>query len=219
MKKLIVLIIVLLVIISATIKIPKIRIVCLGDSITKGYMVSKEDNWVSLLGDNLGDDYKTINYGLTSRTLLSTGDYPYMNENKAKRFWNKKEDIVIIMLGTNDTKSINWDYNRFEKEYKELIDRLLKEKPNEKIYIMIPPKIFTDDISIDRPNNDNLEDGVIPIINELKDEYKEIKVIDLYTITNDHSELFIDGIHPNEEGHKVIANEIYKVIERGEKHV
>ena len=63
MKKLIVLIIVLLVIISATIKIPKIRIVCLGDSITKGYMVSKEDNWVSLLGDNLGDDYKTINYG------------------------------------------------------------------------------------------------------------------------------------------------------------
>ena len=177
-------------------------------------MVSKEDNWVSLLGDNLGDDYKTINYGLTSRTLLSTGDYPYMNENKAKRFWNKKEDIVIIMLGTNDTKSINWDYNRFEKEYKELIDRLLKEKPNEKIYIMIPPKIFTDDISIDRPNNDNLEDGVIPIINELKDEYKEIKVIDLYTITKDHSELFIDGIHPNEEGHKVIANEIYKEIER-----
>ena len=84
---------------------------------------------------------------------------------------------------------------------------------------MIPPKIFTDDISIDRPNNDNLEDGVIPIINELKDEYKEIKVIDLYTITKDHSELFIDGIHPNEEGHKVIANEIYKVIERGEKHV
>ena len=216
MKKSIVLIVILLVIVSATIKIPKVRIVWIGDSITKGYLIEKENNWVSLLGNKLGDDYKTVNYGLSSRTLLSTGDYPYMEEEKAKKFWNKKEDIVIIMLGTNDTKNYNWNYYKFEKEYRELISKLLREKPNEKIYIMIPPQIFTSDSEEEKPNRINLENGVIPIINKLNDEYSEIDIIDLYSITKDRSELFIDGIHPNEEGHRLIAEEIYKVIRREE---
>lgn len=216
MKKSIVLIVILLVIVSATIKIPKVRIVCIGDSITKGYLIEKENNWVSLLGNKLGDDYKTVNYGLSSRTLLSTGDYPYMEEEKAKKFWNKKEDIVIIMLGTNDTKNYNWNYYKFEKEYRELISKLLREKPYEKIYIMIPPQIFTSDNEEEKPNRINLENGVIPIINKLNDEYSEIDMIDLYSITKDRSELFMDGIHPNEEGHRLIAEEIYKVIRREE---
>ena len=79
---------------------------------------------------------------------------------------------------------------------------------------MIPPQIFTSDNEEEKPNRINLENGVIPIINKLNDEYSEIDMIDLYSITKDRSELFIDGIHPNEEGHRLIADEIYKVIRR-----
>ena len=39
-----------------------------------------------------------------------------------------------------------------------------------------------------------------------------IVVIDLYSLTNNHPEWFSDGIHPNEEGNKIIANEIAKII-------
>ena len=190
-----------------------IKIACLGDSITHGFKVSNDDIWTALL-PKMNSNYQTINYGLVSRTLLSTGDYPYFSEDTINEFWKNKEDIIIIMLGTNDTKDINWNYNRFEKEYRELINKLLKNKPNEKIYLMIPPQLFIDDIGEDRPNRKNLENGVIPIINKLSKEYDNIEVIDLYRITKDHSELFIDGIHPSEEGHRIIAAEILKVIER-----
>lgn len=196
-----------------------IKIACVGDSITYGLGVlsNRDKSWTSLLVKELGSDYQTINYGLISRTLLSTGDYPYMNEKLANKFWNGKEDIIIFMLGTNDSKNINWNYNRFEKEYEGLIMKIKKEKSKSKLYIMIPPQIFINNPNREKPNRNNLENGVIPIINKINDSYKFVKVIDLYTLTKDHKEWFPDGIHPNAVGNKKIAVEIAKVIKGNEE--
>lgn len=187
-----------------------IKIACLGDSITYGYGIDRDKCWVSLLPKMLGEDYQSINYGLISRTLLSTGNYPYFKEEMINNFWNDQEDIIIFMLGSNDTKINNWDYDRFEKEYKQLIERFLKKKKESKLYIMIPPQIFNNDVD-ELPNRDNLEKGVIPIINNLKEQYN-LKVIDLYSLTKDHEDWYIDTIHPNEIGHREIAKEIMRVI-------
>lgn len=196
-----------------------IKIACVGDSITYGLGVSsnRDKSWVSLLAKELGNDYQTINYGLVNRTLLSTGDYPYMNEILAEKFWNSSEDIIIFMLGTNDSKNINWNYNRFEKEYEDLVKRIQKEKSKSKLYIMIPPQIFINNPSKEKPNRNNLENGVIPIINKINDSYKFVKVIDLYTLTKDHKEWFPDGIHPNVVGNKKIAIAVAKAIKDNEE--
>ena len=192
----------------------KIKIACLGDSITYGLgVVSNRDNaWVSLLVDRLGNNYKTINYGLTGRTLLSSGDMPYMKEKLAKRFWNRKENIIILMLGTNDTKEINWDYDKYNEEYRELLDKILDKKSDSKIYIMIPPQIYINKPGKTDPNRDNLENGVVPIIRKIEKDYKDIEVIDLYSYTLDHKDWFTDNLHPNKEGNKEIANEISRII-------
>ena len=197
-----------------------IKVACVGDSITYGLGVVNNRNnaWVSLLADELGDNYQTINYGLISRTLLSSSDKPYMKEKLAKKFWNRKENIVLFMLGTNDTKEINWDYDEFNKEYREVLDKLLKKKSNSKIYIMIPPQIYINNPSKREPNRDNLEKGVVPIIKKIKKDYKEVEVIDLYTFTLNHNEWFSDSLHPNKEGNKAIAKEIGRVIKETYKY-
>ncbi len=190
-----------------------IKIACVGDSITYGYGLSnRNDTWVSLLVNELGNKYQTINYGLISRTLLSSGNDPYMGEDLAKEFWNNRENIIIFMLGTNDSKNINWDYDKFNKEYREILDRMIKEKSNSKIYIMIPPQVFIDNPIMTEPNKYNLENGVVPIIREIKENYKDIELIDLYSLTLNHKEWFNDGIHPNKNGNIEIANEISRVI-------
>lgn len=202
------------------------KIACVGDSITYGIGVvnNRDNSWVSLLANELGDNYKTINYGLTNRTLLSSGNMPYMKEKLAKKFWNRKENIILFMLGTNDTKEINWDYDKFNKEYREVLDKMLEKKRNSKIYIMIPPEIYINKPSKTEPNKDNLENGVVPILNEINEDYKGIEIIDLYTYTLNHKEWFTDSLHPNKQGNKEIAKEIARIIketynEKGVKRV
>ncbi len=187
-----------------------IKISCVGDSITYGLGVLKnrEYAWPSVLAKELGKNYQTINYGLSNRTLLSTGDMPYMKEKLAKEFWNSEEDIILFMLGTNDTKAKNWNKDLFEKEYKNIVKKLKKKS---KLYIMIPPAVFIKHPGKSEPNYKNLEDGVIPIIKKVGKE-ENVEVIDLYTITVDHPEWFKDRLHPNREANEKIAKEIAIII-------
>ena len=189
-------------------------IACVGDSITYGLGVyyNRDLAWASLLPQKLGNNYKTINYGISNRTLLSTGNYPYNKEEIAKQFWEAKEDIIVFMLGTNDSKQCNWNQETFEKEYKQMIEKLLQKENHPKLYVMIPPKLYNPNPEEDNPSAKNLEEGVIPTIRKMIENMDNIETIDLYSLTNNHPEWFSDGIHPNEEGNEAIANEIAKII-------
>ena len=164
-----------------------------------------------MLSKKLGIDYKTTNYGLSNRTLLSTSDDPYFDEEMADIFWNDEEEIVLIMLGTNDSKIINWNAEKFEEEYEELIQKLRQKKNHPKIYLMLPPKIFAEGDDIYFPNNKTLKNEVIPIIRVIAEKYN-LEVINLYKLTSNHPEWFWDNLHPNREGHEAIADEIARVI-------
>lgn len=92
----------------------KKHIVCFGDSNTHGYRADtdgrfdEDTRWCSLLQRKLGDDYLVIEEGLSGRTTcfldpihegLSGLDYIY-----PCLMSHEPVDLLIIMLGTNDTK-------------------------------------------------------------------------------------------------------------------
>ena len=56
-------------------------------------------------------------------------------------------DIVTIMLGTNDSKIINWsDESRSQIYFNDYVDmiNILRQLPSQpKIYAMIPPELFS----------------------------------------------------------------------------
>ncbi len=98
----------------------KKHIVCFGDSNTHGYCAdpadcadggnrfNEDERWTCLLQKALGDEYLVLEEGLSGRTTVFTDP---LHESMAgvdvaysTLMTHEPVDLVIIMLGTNDTK-------------------------------------------------------------------------------------------------------------------
>lgn len=189
------------------------KVICVGDSITYGQGVLTERKTMSypaLVGSGLGAEYQVVNYGLCNRTLLSSGNMPYGEEAFAEESLQSGADIVLIMLGTNDSKSGNWDAGKYQEEYVQFVQAYLNMESSPEVYVMIPPKVFLaeEDGSC---SDTTIREEVAPIIREAAAE-TGVGLIDLYALTEAHPEWFADELHPNAEGNQAIAEEICRVL-------
>ena len=89
-----------------------VRVACVGNSITYGARIKNQshDSYPAVLGRLLGDKYWVKNFGVSARTMLNKGDHPYMKEQAYQQALAFNPNIVVIKLGTNDSKSFNWVY-------------------------------------------------------------------------------------------------------------
>lgn len=191
---------------------PIIKIACVGDSITQGIGTAFESksSYPVILDSILGKKYIVLNCGRSGATIQQKADKPYL---KSKDFYNTiafKPNIVIIALGTNDSKDFNWVASRFENDFQALIDTLKTMQPKPKIWVCLPPPAFKKAWSI---NDSIITQGVIPVIEKLK-KINNFEIIDLNQQLKNKSELFPDGIHPNESGAKLIAEIIAAEIKK-----
>lgn len=102
-----------------------VRVACIGNSITFGAGIRNRsrDSYPSVLARMLGDSYWVKNFGVSARTMLNKGDHPYMNEPAYKNALAFNPNIVVIKLGTNDSKSFNWKYKAdFMKDAQNMIN-------------------------------------------------------------------------------------------------
>lgn len=197
----------------------KIKIACIGDSITYGSGVLPtrgKDSYPAKLGHLLGDGYKIFNYGLRGRTLLNEGDQPYREEKFFAQSQKVEPDIVLIMLGTNDSKPYNWNAEAYQRELEDFVV-LYKELPNQpKVYLMTCCAAFCakgkDEVAYN-VDKSVIEDEILDIIKRVGKQC-QIPVIDIYEATKEHPEYFIDGVHPNAEGNQVIAQTVYSSLKK-----
>ena len=129
------------------------RVVCIGNSITDGHGIDmcEQQGYPAQLQQLLGNGYEVKNFGVSSRTLLNKGDHPYMNELAWRDALAYRPDVVIIKLGTNDSKPENWQYGgEFESDLQQMIDQLRpltpvydkKGRKTKKMAIPSKPQIF-----------------------------------------------------------------------------
>ena len=108
-------------------KADAIKVACIGNSITDGHGIpfAPANGYPAQLQKLLGKDYLVKNFGVSGRTMLNKGDQPYMNEMAWKDAVAFKPDVVIIKLGTNDSKPQNWQYGEeFKQDLKQMITTL-----------------------------------------------------------------------------------------------
>ena len=210
-EKWMILCLILAVSVSAFAQEKKIKVSCIGNSITFGAGLKErnKDSYPAVLGRLLGDKYEVHNFGISARTMLNKGDHPYMEELVYQGAQNFHPDIVVIKLGTNDTKPQNWVHQEdFPKDMQQMIDDLNKLESKPKIFLCYPAKAYQDSRGI---NDSIIVNGVIPYIDRVAKKNK-LQVIDLHTATDGMEQNFPDKIHPNREGAIVLAETVYKAI-------
>lgn len=188
-----------------------VRVACIGNSITFGAGIKNRsrDSYPSVLARMLGDSYWVKNFGVSARTMLNKGDHPYMNEPAYKNALAFNPNIVVIKLGTNDSKSFNWKYKAdFMKDAQNMINAFKGLPSQPKIYLCYPSKAY---LTGDGINDDIISKEIIPMIKKLAKK-NDLSVIDLHTATDGMPELFPDRIHPNEKGAQVMAKAVYQSI-------
>lgn len=188
-----------------------VRVACIGNSITFGAGIRNHsrDSYPSVLARMLGDSYWVKNFGVSARTMLNKGDHPYMNEPAYKNALAFNPNIVVIKLGTNDSKSFNWKYKAdFMKDAQTMIDAFKGLPSQPKIYLCYPSKAY---LTGDGINDDIISKEIIPMIKKLAKK-NDLSVIDLHTAMDGMPELFPDRIHPNEKGAQVMAKVVYQSI-------
>jgi lysophospholipase L1-like esterase len=188
-----------------------IKLACVGDSITEGVGTShhKRTSWPAVLGLMLGEKWSVGNFGVSGRTLLNHGDLPYQTKDAFKKAQEFPPDVVVIMLGTNDTKPQNWKFkNEFIADYKDLIEKFQKLPTPPRIFICHPPLVVADGLGgINEPNIL----AEIPMIDQVASDEKT-GIIDIHAATLNHPELFPDHVHPHDEGAVLIAKTIFKSL-------
>lgn len=191
-------------------EIKKIKVACVGDSITYGSGIKNKNfnSYPAKLQAKLGDKYHVENFGVNGATLLKDGNKPYW---KTKAFSNALDfnpDILIIKLGTNDTKIKNWKYQEsFVKHYTMLIDAFTGINSAVNIYLCYPTPSFPGIWGI---RNSKISD-IISMMNEID---REFKIIDLNTPLQSREELFPDSVHPDENGAEAISEIVFEAVSK-----
>ncbi len=195
----------------------RVKISCVGDSLTygSGVLETRElDSYPAQLQTKLGTSYLVSNYGLRNATASESGDLSYLQSDEYFSSLRSSPDIVVLMLGTNDAKTYNWDSKAYKEGLGELVDTYIQLKTHPTVYLMRCPYCYSlDGGSV--AEYDIQPEVVASQVSECIEavaEEKGCQVIDLYAVTEGRDELYTDGIHFNADGYSVIADTVYDYV-------
>lgn len=178
------------------------NILFLGDSITAGYGIDENQAFPALIDAMIkesGKSYRVINAGLSGET--SSGGL-----RRISWLLRSPVDILVLELGANDgLRGI--DLSVTEKNLQGIIDQTKAKYPNVKVVVagmQVPPNLgeqYTTRFreifpKLARQNNAAL----IPFI--------------LEGVAGEPSLNLPDGIHPTPEGHRILAQNVWMVLEK-----
>lgn len=188
---------------------PVTKIVCAGTSITYGATLPNRGAgaYPVQLQQLLGKNYEVLNYGVSGSTLLQKGDLPYVGTKAYQLALQSNPDIVLIELGTNDTKLLNRPHLvDFEKDYLALIHSFKQLASHPQVILLLPAPMFTTDKA-----DSVLVHDIIPKIQRLAYE-QNLQVIDMHSLLLDKEDLIPDKVHPGEKAFTIIATRLFELL-------
>ncbi|MEZ4971989.1 MAG: arylesterase [Cyclobacteriaceae bacterium] len=179
---------------------PKI-ILFFGDSITAGYGLSMEEAYPAHVEKTLkekGLDVKVVNAGLSGET--SAGGLSRID-------WvlRQQVDVFVLELGANDGLR-GLPLSQTRSNLQSIIDKVKVKNPNVKIVLagmMVPPNMGKEYTSEFR--------NIYPDLAK-KNKATLIPFL-LDGVAGDDKLNIADGIHPNVEGHKIVAGNVVRILE------
>lgn len=192
----------------------KIKVACMGNSITYGAgIVNRNDNsYPSQLAWLMGDGYEVKNFGRNGATMHFKGDIPYVQTEEFRNAMSYNPDIVLLGLGTNDSKPQNIrHFAEFSHDVSALIDTLRALPSHPRVILLTPMRCFL-------PAGDNISDSInqqviAPAIRAVASD-RHVELIDLSSFPGSAFDpsLMPDRLHPSSIGAGMLARRIYDYI-------
>jgi lysophospholipase L1-like esterase len=177
-----------------------IRVACIGNSITIGS--GGATAYPQQLGQRLGSHYNVRNFGVSGTTMLRHGDFPYWNEAAFLQAQDFDPHIIIISLGTNDSKPQNRIYlNEYFSDYMDFIKTFRQNGRDPQIYVCNPPPVFV----VHDINATVIRDQICPLVDSVRAAANAFG-INWQKALLSHGDLFPDGIHPDAVGYAMMAD-------------
>jgi len=189
-----------------------IYIDCAGDSLTAGVV---KPTWPQILRKRLNEELN-LNAEVRNRGKhgMTVSEYTqFLNGPVTKKLMTiRQPDYVLVMLGANNTRSsVNTPPDQLKRDYHTLIVTFREVSPESVLLFgLLPPyygpvKIkWEGDIHI-FANSERIPNEINPMIAELAAGH-HCPVVDCYTpMKAAGANQYIDGIHPNAAGHKILA--------------
>lgn len=174
-------------------------ILFLGDSLTEGLGVTKDEAFPKLvkilIQKELKKDISIINAGVSGSTTSDGLD-------RLKWYLKKKPSIVFLALGANDGLR-GLDIKQSQKNLEEIIKYAQESGAKVLLAGMLIPPNYGPEYS----------ENFRKMYEEIKDKYKLKSMPFLLDQVAGNKNLNqSDGIHPNEQGHKTIAKNVFEFI-------
>jgi lysophospholipase L1-like esterase len=162
-----------------------------------------------VLNRKFGPRFDVRNFGVNGATLLKKGDKPYWNQPQFKELAAFNPRMVVLMLGTNDTKPDNWAHkDEFEVDLNAMLDHFATFEMAPRVLVCLPVPVYEDTWGI---TSKRLQDEVVPLLKKVAKE-RNLTVIDLNTALSGHPEMFPDKIHPNAAGATLMAQTVFDAV-------
>jgi lysophospholipase L1-like esterase len=192
-----------------------VKVACVGNSITYGYGLDRPDleSYPVVLDTLLGSGYSVTNFGVSGKTMIKEVGDAYWSQPAFTAALDSLPGIVVIELGTNDSKTYIWPYygQDFKPDYEAMIDtfRTLASQPQ--VWVTLQP----------RANDSSWNIFDTTIANEVNPDILEVAllkaapVIDLRTAMAGHPEWFqADSVHPDSVGARALAGIVAAMLLR-----
>ena len=188
------------------------KVACVGDSITWGFTIVNRSkySYPAVLQQLLGDGFEVRNFGHNDAAARFDAETPYASKKAYRDSLTWEPDIVLLMLGTNDTKPWNWNPGIFREDYLRLVQSYLALPSHPRVVLVAPIRIFRV-LPVMALRPDVLEAGVRPAIRDIAAQL-HLQLVDLSDLF-DSARFCRDGIHPQRDGARLLAEALHKAVQ------
>lgn len=159
------------------------------------------------------------NYGMSATQVAGLIDHSFVNRTKDVKF---NSDVILIFGGTNDYMGYEAMCNplgspdddnivTYYGAYNTMIKNIKKKNPGSRIVLLTPIKR----LYWDTPNAYGLNLSHYALATQMIAYNNKVECLDLFNTPScdfTGTDKLIDGLHPNNVGHTVLASTIYQYL-------
>ncbi len=186
-----------------------VTVACVGDSLTYGMGTDDpvKQSYPTRLGRIAGHyRFVTERYGHSGATVDYDNASAYAGTAEYADSLNTRAELVLLMLGTNDT-IFSQHRDVFPQDFEKMIRTYQDLPQHPRVIVLLPPHFFSDGPNFTQ-SSENLEE-VIAMEKQVAEEMG-LATIDVYGFTEGRFDLSPDGVHFTAEGYQLLAEFLYE---------